>query len=394
MSPGTFCYTALHLIGTTLASLSSQLSGFASLMRVLHVIDSLVLGGAEVLVKDLAPRMRARGIDFEVLILRRTNSPVEVAVRESGVPVHDTELKNLYSPVQIVKLARVVDRYDVVHVQLFPAQLWTAAAFAWRRRPARLITTEQNTWNYRRDHWWLRPLDAWMYRQYELIACNSEGTAAELRRWCPSTADKLRIVDNGIPLEQFVTATPAELDGFIVPGLTRLAFVARMYPQKDHATLFRALTKVPNAQLVLVGDGPLRPQLQDMAQRLGIANRVAFLGLRTDVAQVLKACDIYVHSTNSDGFGIAACEAMAAGLPVIVSDVPGLAEVVEGAGIVFPKGDDEALARELRMLIASPDRCRQMSRASSERAQHFSIDRIVDEYIDLYQAACGDHRSM
>src|SRR5664280_3068778 len=86
-------------------------------MRVLHVIDSLVLGGAEVLVKDLAPRMRARGIDFEVLILRRTNSPVEVAVRESGVPVHDTELKNLYSPVQIAKLARIVDRYDVVHVQ-------------------------------------------------------------------------------------------------------------------------------------------------------------------------------------------------------------------------------------------------------------------------------------
>jgi glycosyltransferase involved in cell wall biosynthesis len=77
---------------------------------------------------------------------------------------------------------------------------------------------------------------------------------------------------------------------------------------------------------------------------------------------------------------------MAAGLPVVVSDVPGLAEVVEGAGIVFPKGDDEALARELRMLIASPDRRRQMSRASSERARHFSIDRIVDEYIDLYQS--------
>src|ERR1035438_5020735 len=91
---------------------TNRLGGAVS-MRVLHVIDSLVLGGAEVLVKDLAPRMRTRGIDFEVLILRRTNSPVEVAVRESGVPVHHTELKNLYSPVQIVKLARVVDRYDV-----------------------------------------------------------------------------------------------------------------------------------------------------------------------------------------------------------------------------------------------------------------------------------------
>jgi glycosyltransferase involved in cell wall biosynthesis len=356
-------------------------------MRVLHVIDSLVLGGAEVLVKDLAPRMRARGVDFQVLELLRTDSPVEVAVRDSEVPVHNTGVGSLYSPRQINAVAEYVDSYDIVHVQLFPAQLWAAAAFAIRRRTSHLITTEQNTWNYRRDHWWLRPLDAWMYRQYELIACNSEGTAAELRRWCPSTADKLRIVDNGIPVEQFETANPAELDVFLVPGLTRLAFVARMYPQKDHATLLRAMSKLPDAQLVLVGDGPLRRQLQEMAQRLGIANRVAFLGHRTDVAQVLKACDIYVHSTNSDGFGIAACEAMAAGLPVVVSDVPGLAEVVEGAGIVFPKGDDDALARELRVLIASPDRRRHMSRASSERARHFSIDRIVDEYIDLYQSA-------
>ena len=355
-------------------------------MRVLHVIDSLVLGGAEVLVKGLAPRMRARGIDFEVLILRRTNSPVEVAVREAGVPVHDTELKHLYSPVQIARLAGVVDGYDVVHVQLFPAQLWAAAAFAWRRRQPRLITTEQNTWNYRRNHWWLRPLDVWMYRQYEVIACNSVATAEELKRWCPATASKLRIVDNGISLEGFETATPADLEGQVVPGLTRLAFVARMHPQKDHATLLRAAAQLPSAQLVLVGEGSLRPQLEQMARDLHINERVAFLGHRTDVAQVLKACDIYVHSTNSDGFGIAAGEAMAAGLPVVVSDVPGLAEVVEGAGIVFPKGDDEALARELRMLIASPDRRRQMSRASSERARHFSIDRIVDEYIDLYQS--------
>lgn len=355
-------------------------------MRVLHVIDSLVFGGAEVLVKDMAPRMRKRGVDFQVFVLIRTGNPVERTVEECDVPVLDSGLHRLYSPVQILQLGKVVDRYDIIHVQLFPAQLWAAAAFALRRRSSRLITTEQNTWNYRRDHRYLRSIDDWMYRQYEIIACNSEATAEELRRWCPATGPKLRIIDNGIPLEAFESATPACLDDQLLPGLTRLAFVARMYPQKDHATLLRAMTKVPNAQAVLVGDGPLRPELERMASDLRVRDRVKFLGHRTDVPEVLKACDIYVHPTNSDGFGIATCEAMAAGLPVVVSDVPGMAEVVAGAGLVFPVADDAALATQVNALLTSPDRCQQMSEAGKKRAQHFSIDRIVDEYVSLYRS--------
>ena len=85
-------------------------------------------------------------------------------------------------------------------------------------------------------------------------------------------------------------------------------------------------------------------------------------------------------------FGIAACEAMAAGLPVIASNVPGLAQVVEGAGILFPAGDDRALAHEIQALIASPDRRRQMSEASRQRAQCFSIERTVDGCIEMYES--------
>jgi glycosyltransferase involved in cell wall biosynthesis len=350
------------------------------------VIDSLVLGGAEILVKDMAPRMRRRGVDFEVFVLIRTGSPVERAVRDNGVRLLESGLKKLYSPAQIVKLGKLVDEYDIVHVQLFPAQLWAALSFAMHRRPARLITTEQNTWNYRRNHRWLRRVDEWMYSQYNLIACNSEATAEELRRWCPSTAPKLKIVDNGICLEEFEAALPAELDCQLPSGHARLVFVARMHPQKDHATLLRAITNVSNAQVVLVGDGPLRSQLQQLACTLGVADRVIFLGHRTDVPQILKACDVYVHPTNSDGFGIAACEAMAAGLPVIASDVPGLAEVVKGAGVLFPVADHVALATEIRAVLTSRGRRLEMSEAGKKRARHFNIDRVVDEYIALYQS--------
>ena len=274
--------------------------------------------------------------------------------------------------------------FDVVHVHLFPAQLWAVVAAARLDSRLRLVTTEHNTTNARR-HWWLRPLDRWMYPHYQLIVCNSEATAEELVLWCPGIAAKIRVVPNGIPVEDFEAAEAAEL-GVGSQDQARLVFVGRFEEQKDHRTILRALKNLSGVRLLLVGDGPLRGELEGLAQTLGVSSQVSFLGRRTDVANVLKASDIYVHSTNSDGFGIAACEAMAAGLPVIASDVPGLADVVRGAGVLFPVGDHAALAREIQKLLDSPERCREMSRAGQQRARCFSIERTVDGYLAAYES--------
>jgi glycosyltransferase involved in cell wall biosynthesis len=353
-------------------------------MRVLQLIDSLPLAGAEVLVTNVAPRLRKRGIECEVAVLRRLHSPLESTLQDTGVPLHSTGVMNLYSPHQVKPLARLMQDFDIVHVHLFPAQLWAVVAAAKLGPHVRLVTTEHNTWNARR-RWWLRPIDRWMYHHYQIVACNSEATAEELVRWCPATATKIRVIPNGIPVEDFHVAQPAELN-LESQDTARLVFVGRFEPQKDHRTILRALEKVPNVRLFLVGDGPLRRELEDLARSLRVISQVSFLGKRTDVANVLKACDIYIHSTNSDGFGIAACEAMAAGLPVIASDVPGLAQVVHGAGILFPVGDDAALAREIQELLASPERRHEMSKASRERAQSFGIDRTVDGYLSMYES--------
>jgi glycosyltransferase involved in cell wall biosynthesis len=353
-------------------------------MRVLQLIDSLPLAGAEVLVKDVALRLRSRGIECEVAVLRRLHSPLESALQEAGVPLHSTRVIQLYSLRQVKPLANLMQHFDLIHVHLFPAQLWAVLAAAKLGSHIRLVTTEHNTWNARR-RWWFRPVDHWMYAHYQVVACNSEATAHELVRWCPSTATRINVIPNGIPVEDFQAAEPADLN-FESQDEARLVFVGRFEPQKDHRTILRALTKLPKVRLLLVGDGPLRRELEDLAQSLGVISQVSFLGRRTDVANVLKACDVYIHSTNSDGFGIAACEAMAAGLPVIASDVPGLAEVVDGAGVLFPVGDDVALAREIRELLASPGRRRDMSNASRKRAQSFGIDRTVDGYLAMYES--------
>ena len=353
-------------------------------MRILHVIDSLNRGGAEVMLTAMAPQFRSRGVTCDVLALLRRPSPLEHSLQNEGIYLRYTDVDRLYSPRQVFVLAKILPGYDLVHVHLFPAQLWTVISATRLRRPIPLVTTEHNTWNARR-RWWFRPLDLWMYPHYEQIACNSEATAASLIQWCPEVAERITVIPNGIPLDTFENAQPATLEE--VPGnAARLIFVGRFEAQKDHATLLRALAAVPDAHLLLVGDGPLRPRLEQMADSLGIRNRVTFLGWRRDVAAILKASDIYVHSTHSDGFGIAACEAMAAGLPVVASDVPGLAELVAGAGILFPAGDDEALARSLTALINSPEQQREMSRAGLRRARQFSIENTVDGCIRMYES--------
>jgi glycosyltransferase involved in cell wall biosynthesis len=353
-------------------------------MRVLQLIDSLPLAGAEVLVKDLAPRLRKRDIECDVAVLRKLGSTLELSLLHAGVPLLDTGVTKFYSPRQVLPLSKLMRDYDVVHVHLFPAQLWAVLAVKRLQPRVPLVTTEHNTWNARR-RWWLRPLDRWMYPHYQIIACNSEATADDLVRWCPGIANRIRVVPNGIPLEDFAEAHPAELN-LDLQGKTLLTFVGRFEPQKDHQTILRALPMLPNVHLLLVGDGPMRPQLEGLAHSLGVMSRVTFLGKRTDVAQLLNASAIYVHSTHSDGFGIAACEAMAAGLPVIASDVPGLAQVVHGAGTLFPVGDHLALAREVQALLSSPERRQEMSKASRRRAQCFGIEKTVDGYLAMYES--------
>jgi glycosyltransferase involved in cell wall biosynthesis len=352
-------------------------------MRVLHIIDSLNRGGAEVMLTAMAPRFRMRAVTCDVIALVRRPSPLEESMRQQGVYLRYTGVQELYSPRQILAVTELLGGYDVVHVHLFPAQLWVAIAAARSKCRTPLVTTEHNTWNSRR-RWWLRPADRWMYSRYSRIACNSEATATSLIGWCPGVREKISVIPNGVPLEEFEAAQPAVLE--VSRGETRVAFVGRCVAQKDHATLLRALAVVPDTHLLLVGDGPLRPQLEELAQTLGIRQRVSFLGWRADVARVLKASDIYVHSTYSDGFGIAACEAMAAGLPVLASDVPGLAEVVAGAGILFPQGDDKALADHLAALVRSPELRQEMSHASLRRARQFSIEQTVDGCIRLYES--------
>lgn len=162
--------------------------------------------------------------------------------------------------------------------------------------------------------------------------------------------------------------------------------VAGFRYQKDQETLIRAFNNLPeDYELWLIGDGERRSIIEQCIKDNKLEDRVLLLGIRSDIPSLLKSVDVVVQSSHWEGFGLAAVEGMAAGKPVIASDVEGLAQVVEGAGILFPHGDDNALVSIIQQLSDDKDYYKQVAAKCWERAQMFDIQKMVDAYNEVYK---------
>lgn len=354
-------------------------------MKVLQVIDTLGIGGAEVLVKNLVLGLLERGVLCEVYLLRRTGSPLELELEAAGVVLHGPTNVALYSPRQVLLLARHLreHNYQLIHVHLFPAQLWVPLAIGLAEVDVPMITTEHNTYN-RRRRFYFRPIDRWMYGFYRRIVCVSQATLTTLAEWLPNTRPKLYVVQNGISFERFARAEGYRKEALIGQEAPLVVCVGRLELQKGQATAIKALTRLQGVHLALVGDGPLRGELEALARAVGVGHRVHFLGRRTDIPQILKTADVYVQPSLWEGFGIAAVEAMAAGLPIVASRVPGLADVIGEVGMFFPAGDEQSLANCLRQLLSDAAMRRDQSNRAKERARAFDIEATTDLHYKLY----------
>ena len=352
-------------------------------MRLLLVINTLTLAGAERLVFDLIPHLERRGVTVTVMVLQHLDTPLENEQHRRGVRFLPSAEGGVYSPSHILHLARVAPEFDLIHIHLFPGQLWMALASLLVALPCPVVTTEHNTTNLRRKAWF-RPVDRWLYQRYDRVFCNSKATADALVDWAPRTASRIVVVPNGVDLERFADASPAALAPIVPTQRFVLTFIARLEPQKDHEMVFRALASLPDAELWLLGKGPKEPELRRLAQQLGIAARVRFLGHQEAVPAILRASDVYVHCSHSEGFGIAAAEAMAAGCAVVATRNPGLDEVVGDAGVLVAPGDAAGLAREIRRLLDAPAERRRLGDAARIRTRRWSIEETADRYVAQY----------
>jgi glycosyltransferase involved in cell wall biosynthesis len=209
--------------------------------------------------------------------------------------------------------------------------------------------------------------------------------------------EKLRVIRNGITLPRVPQLTPAERQACrsrigVEPDDFFVLAVGRLVEPKGHATLLEAVSPVlavhPRTVFAIAGDGPLRPQLEAFARRIKILPAARFLGMRSDINQLLEAADLFVLPSLSEGLPVALLEAMGAGLPVIASRIPAINEVLQDGlnGIMVPPGDASALARELIRLIQNPPFRDTIARAGRERVEtEYTLEQMGDSYRGLFE---------
>lgn len=355
-------------------------------MRILQVISSLRIGGAEKLISELSPLLRALGHNVDVLTFDGTSTHFKKALVDAGITVISFGKGcNVYNPIFIYELLRLMRHYDIVHTHNTAPQLFAAIASIFCS--VALVTTEHNTSNRRRSWKWYIPIDRWMYKQYRKVICISDQAKENLMKTHPSLTNVCTIY-NGVDVYKFHNAKP--LDTLLSDRIV-VVMVAGFRYQKDQDTLIKSFTHLDRNrfELWLVGDGERRSSLVQLINDLGLESTVKLLGIRTDIPEVLRSADIVVMSSHFEGLSLSNVEGMSVGKPFIASDVDGLREVVNGYGLLFPHKDDKALATIIQNLSEDKDYYQKVAEKCWERAQMFDIQKMIESYNELYNNLRG-----
>jgi glycosyltransferase involved in cell wall biosynthesis len=199
----------------------------------------------------------------------------------------------------------------------------------------------------------------------------------------------IHMIYNGVELAQNGSSSSQQLADLPV-GRPRILHVGRLSREKNHEALLKSLHQIPGASLVLVGDGELRDTLEQHVQAMGLADRVCFLGEITpeEVRGVMSACDLFMFPSVFEALGLALIEAMAAGMPIVASDIPACREVLQNTGVLVSPTPQE-LSRAANRLLSDTSYAKEMGRKAAERAKTFSVDAMVDGYERLMISAMG-----
>jgi glycosyltransferase involved in cell wall biosynthesis len=363
--------------------------------RVLLVVDSLEVGGAERHVVDLASALRRKGHEVEVAcsIAGGLSKPLE----EVGVPVRPLTRRLVKRRVSLAyargirKLLRE-GRFDLVHAHIYASAV--AAAVATRGTGLPLVVTEHTEASW--QNLWARLFSRWTYRRARQIIAVSTPIERRLIERDGVSPERVTLIPNAvIP----ASGNPPSLADTLPDGwleMPLVGVVARLQPEKGVATFLKAAAHVsmvsPEARFLVVGDGPLREELVDLVGRVGLRERVHFLGYRVDAQRLIGLLDVLVVPSLTEGSPLIVLEAMAAGVPVVASAVGGIPDQVRHGevGVLVPPDDPNALAGALGALLEDPALARRLGEAGRRRTENeFSHEALVRRIEAVYRAALG-----
>jgi glycosyltransferase involved in cell wall biosynthesis len=382
-------------------------------VRILRVIARLNIGGPAHHVTILSRGLDAGG--YQTLLAIGSVGPGEGSyddlARRAGagvarVPSLGPELRPLADVRALVRLVRLVRRFDphIVHTHTAKAGFLGRLAALAARRPRPFIV---HTYHGHVLSGYFGPLRTSAYRAAErrlarvsdrLVAV-SERTRDELLRLGIGSRGRWRVVPLGLELDRFLETSRDAGGRFraglgAAPGDVVVTYVGRLVPIKRLDVLLHAFAAARARQglrLAVVGDGPNRPELERLAAKLSLGERVRFLGFRDGVEEIAAGTDIAVMSSDNEGTPVWLIEAAAAGVPLLGTDVGGVADVVApGTGRVVPAGDAVGLARELTSMAADPKGRSEMGRAARRHVrERFHAARLVADVDRLYREIPG-----
>ncbi len=367
-------------------------------VRAGFAIDALEPGGGtENQLIFLLERLDRVRVAPHVACLR--SSPyLEGLARELPVTVLDVRVDRGAGLVNGVRRARAWvrrERLDVVLTFFRDANIVATLGARWAGVPVVSGRRNLGYWHTPREIRILRFLNRFTR---EFVA-NSEAVREQTVRREGVPRERIRVIPNAVDTERFRPASPGERETL----RARLGFpasaplvgcVANLRPVKGHEVLVEAFAavcaRVHEARLALIGEGPIEAPLRERARALGVLDRLHFMGLRQDVPDLLRAFDIVVLASHSEGLSNALLEAMASGLPTVATAVGGNTELLEdGAlGMLVPPSYPAAMAAALGELLTSPDRCRRLGAAARDRVcARNSPERVLEAWHRVIESA-------
>jgi glycosyltransferase involved in cell wall biosynthesis len=367
-------------------------------IRVGFVVHVMQVAGAEVLTRELIHRLDGR-IAPTILCLDAVGQIGEELAAE-GVDVVCLGRRQPGRDWGVARrmAAAVREReLDVVHAHQYTPFFYAAVSKLLCSRP-RLVLTEHGRHYPDRVNPLRRAVNRLVLDQLAsaVTAC-SQFSADGLRKADGFRGGRIEVIDNGIeahlygpPANKVAARKRVGLDA----DRKSVIHVARHHPVKDQATLLRgfAAAALPGVDLLMVGDGPLRPDLERLAGELGVTDRVKFLGIRADIPDLMRAADVFTLTSLSEAASLTLMEAMATAIPAAVTSVGGNGEIVrhEREGLLFPRRDVAGCAAAFRRLFREPGLAARLGAAGRLRVlEKYRLERTVAEYYQLYCRLTG-----
>jgi glycosyltransferase involved in cell wall biosynthesis len=361
-------------------------------LKILQLSSAASFGGGERYVADLTNSLASRGHDLYAVL--RPNSPLIAHLKLEREKIKTLPLRNALDVASAYELARFVGRHEIEVVHAHMARDYSLASYAARRnRQTKFIVTRHVLFQMNRLH-------RHTLARARCVIAVSNAVARELRAQRIVTDSQLAVVLNGIDVDRF--NIDFDRSQFLqkqgLPAHVPLVgSIGELRTLKRHDDFIRAAAQVashfPAAHFVLAGldtslSGEVHKHLEQLVVESGLKDRFHFLGWVEDAEKLLSALDVFVSASETESFGLAIAEAMAAGTPVVATTTEGAREVVvdRETGLLVPIGDAGRIAEAIAMLLSDEERRRQMgTRAREVVNEKFSLQRMVDQIEEIYR---------